>query len=105
MAMGDQPTNVLRARLEGWWVAMGDSNAFTAPEMTARVLVGLVYNHRTKPDGAIVRTSTVVHASGRTVRTATGSVYTLGEPSAEYRVWLAEHRPHWDPENPVTVFS
>lgn len=90
--------------LEEWSVRTSD-DPYMAPELCGIVLVGKVQRHPKKPDGSRVITSAVLHAEGRTVRTQSGTVYRLGEPSAKYRAWLAEHRPNWDPENPIIVVS
>jgi hypothetical protein len=96
---------VAEVTLDEWEVTYADEDPFMAPEQTGIVLVGKVTGHPKKPDGTRVSTSRVLRAKGRRVSTESGTVYLLREPSAEYRAWLAEHRPNWDPENPIVLLS
>lgn len=89
--------------LDEWAVAYANEGPFGAPELAGIMLVGKVTGHPKKPDGSRIRTSEVLRVECRLVLTASGTIYRLGEPSAEYRVWLAEHRPDWDPENPIVA--
>lgn len=86
-------------QLNDWAVV---ASAFAPPEMGIR-LSGVVTNHPRKVDGMRILTTPVAKALGRTCTTESGTVYQLGSPAADYREWLQEHRPNWDPENPITV--
>jgi hypothetical protein len=69
------------------------------------VLVGEAYGHPNFDEGAMVKTGAIRGAHGRLVTVQGGRVYRLGEPDAKYRAWLKEHRPNWDPENPVKMLD
>lgn len=89
-------------RLENWTIG---NRVFESlpPELGAHINVcGQVYGDPSRRDSAWITTTHIVSAEGCEVRTASGSVYLLGEPSAAYRAWLREHRPDWDPAHPVT---
>lgn len=84
--------------LEQWSVAFTDvDDPFLAPELRPVVLVGL------NPEGEkVVELKESVIVNGRNVTMMSGAVYRLGEPEPGYRRWLHEHRPNWDPENPLS---
>lgn len=85
-------------RLENWNLGLKGHY-----DPTDRCLSGQVYGDPTRADGCGVVTSHIVERWGRHVRTASGSVYELGEPSDDCRKWLRERVPDWDPENPLTA--
>lgn len=93
----------MTAELHEWAVVTSDP--YAAPEVAGIKLEGTVYGHPSKADGKPIRTSRVVSVDGRTVTTLSGTVYELHEPCEGYRQWLAEHRPNWDPEHPVTLIA
>lgn len=90
----------MTTRLDQWAVT---ADPYLPPEYNYLLLVGTVTGHPKHPDGSVVQTSAVKTAEGCLCTTETGTVYQLGEPSPDYRAWLAEHRPNWDPENPITL--
>ena len=76
-------------KLEQWGVVYdAEWDGYTPPEMRRTYLKGDVYGHHRKADGETVRTSHIVAAEGRTVTTASGTVYLLGETRAEYRAYV-----------------
>lgn len=89
--------------LDEWSVDYANEDPWQAPECAGIVLIGKVTGHPKKPNGARIKTSEVVRVEGRRVYTASGTAYWLKEPSAKYLAWLAEHRPNWDPENPIVL--
>ncbi len=91
--------------LHEWATYRANPDPFCAPELQGLTLVGTVKGHPRKPDGHRVRTSSVQTAEGRVVTTQSGTVYLLKEPHPDYRTWLAEHRPDWDPENPIKMLG
>lgn len=84
-----------------WHVSI--DNPFRAPEEGGQTLVGNVIGHPRKEDGKRIRTSTIVRTEGKRVYTASGNVYELGQVSNEYKAWIDEHYPNWDPENPIPM--
>jgi hypothetical protein len=85
-------------RLNGWAVVR---SRWAAPEQ-AVYLTGNVEGHAKFVDGDHVTTSAVSRFEGRIITTESGTQYLLGDPSPEYREWLQEYRPNWDPEQPFT---
>lgn len=86
------------------WRCTGDPRqGYTAPEALPPVLHGEVYGHPRMPDGARICTTHVVGYSGRTVETASGTRYQLGEPSPAFTRWLQERGTPLDPLVPVPV--
>lgn len=82
------------------------ADPYAPPEAGRQAIIGAVKNDpRGRPDGREVRTSRIVAADGRVVMTESGTRYRLCDVSDGYRDWLREHRPRWDPENPVTVIE
>lgn len=96
----------MTAVLHDWSVVFdGGANVFTPPELMTIHLSGRVFGHPDDrhPDGKAIRTSAVVSAEGRIVKTRSGSTYRLGRISRLYRRWLDEHCPNWDWRNPITM--
>ena len=91
----------MERRLENWSVVVDDP--FRAPETGGQCLAGNTYGDPRRADGTHVVTSPVVSVNGALVTTRSGSVYRLGEASAEYVAWLAEYGIPFDPANPVRV--
>ena len=73
--------------------------------MSAIYLVGEVEGHPTRPDGRRITTNYVDTVDGRFITTASGSVYELMDVDPEYKKYLDEHRPAWDPENPIKLLK
>ena len=90
-------------KLEQWSLQV-HATVYTAPEACTKRLVGVVYGHPKKADGQLVVTSIVKHAEGTFVFTASGSIYELGEPSADHLQQLAEAGISYDPFNPLGGF-
>lgn len=93
---------IKKPRLENWSVTFGDVDPYTAPELLRPRLQGNVYNSNRFTDGEFILTGPLISAQGRQAATKQ-TVYILGEVDPQYRAWLAEHRPDWDPENPIIV--
>lgn len=83
-------------KLENWSV-------ITRGERTS--LLGNVFGHSNPrhEDGKSVVTSRVVSVDGRKITTRSGSVYTLGKISPEYREYIKRTRPEWDWRNPIKM--
>jgi hypothetical protein len=94
-----------QVQMTQWAVVYATEDPFQAPEQASLALKGIVTGHPRKPDGSVIRTSGIAKAQGRVITTESGTVYRLGEPSEAYRAWLAEHRPNWDPENPIAMLG
>lgn len=92
-------------RLENWAVHYNNNDGFKAPEQLDRCLSGECYGHPRKPDGLRVNTSSIVSTEGRTVTTASGSVYVLGEIHPHYAESLARDGITIDPAQPVKVLT
>ena len=111
----EKPGSEFTARLEGWSVGYPEPKEqrdfYTPPEGRPVVLHGLIYGHPRFKDGSSVTTAPIVDADGSRITVAGSSSelserydVLLGQIHPEYRAWLKEHRPDWDPENPVTIF-
>jgi hypothetical protein len=90
-------------RLEQWYAHYAGGTAYTAPELRGLAIVGLLVDHPLRPDGTRVKTSRVVSATGRTVRTQSGSVYELGDIDPAYRAYLDEQGILYDHEHPIKL--
>ena len=90
------------ARLEGWSITNGAS-PYTPPEFRHIRLEGTVFNHALQADGTFIATSHVVEAAGNLIQTASGTWYSLGQPSKHYLDWLATQGIAFDPVSPVKV--
>lgn len=71
------------------------NSAYDAPELKIIRLMG------TLESGKKIITSPVVEVAGRSVRTASGSVYILGDISPDYHQWMQENNMPYDPEQPI----
>jgi hypothetical protein len=78
-------------RIENWSLSMDNDNPYQAPEQRKKRLHGDVYNHPRLGDLKDVTTSSIVSVDGCMVETRSGTVYELGEPSADYVNWCREH--------------
>lgn len=92
-----------RYHLEGWAVVTL-TGPYTSPENTQLALTGLRTNARTR-EAKLVTTSPIKTISGRTVTTASGSVYFLGKVAAAYHDWMREHGIPFNPARPITFAS
>jgi hypothetical protein len=72
--------------LENWKITMSGHKGYLVS-----MLHGQVYDSLNFRDGDFIFTSPIQSASGRTVTTKTGTVYTLGKPNAAW----AERNPEW----------
>tara|TARA_R100001244_G_scaffold97646_2_gene73059 strand:- start:1199 stop:1513 length:315 start_codon:yes stop_codon:yes gene_type:complete len=75
--------------LENWSVGI-NNNGYQPPELNYSFLVGRVYNHSVKEDGKVIETSWIskINRETETVKTYSGSEYTLGTPDPEWVEWL-----------------
>lgn len=89
------------SRLENWSVV--GANPYDPPELCPPQLAGEVHGREGIEDGKRIRTSSLVEANGRTVKTATGSTYILGCPSPDYVEWMKKNDIKFDPENPIRM--
>lgn len=85
-----------------WHVTPTWSSLYKAPELRRVCLSGTIAEHKGRKDCQVM-TSYIVAVDGKLITTRSGSVYRLGEIDPEYRKYLAEERPNWDPENPITI--
>lgn len=91
-------------KLEDWAAYSGRlMDPYRPPETAGIRLEGIVTGHPRHTDGKRVVTSYVVSASGKLVRTNSGSVYELGTVSPDYAKWCADSGIVLDPENPVRI--
>lgn len=90
-------------RIQHWSVAPAPGQEYTAPEMASKVLVGKVYGHPRKADGKVVRTSGIVAAQGREVKTSSGTTYRLGAIDPKYRQWMRDNGIEYNPKQPIKV--
>jgi hypothetical protein len=70
-------------RLESWSI-VGDNDPYTAPELRAMHLQGLVYDHSGFDDGHTIVTSPILGKANGRVVTKSGSAYELGAVDAVY---------------------
>lgn len=70
---------------------------FKAPEIKYLYLIGYL------DTGERILTSSLVSATGRIVRTESGSLYQLCNPDQDYLNWMKEKNIPFDPENPVKI--
>jgi len=68
-------------------------------------IVGLLVDNPLRPDGTKIKTSRVVSATGRTVRTRSGSVYELGDIDPAYRAYLREKGLPYSHDHPIKVIG
>lgn len=80
-------------RLEVWSVVQ--------PEQPQPRLQGNIYNYYRFPNGQTITTAPIVEANGLLVSTVK-MTYQLGIIDATYLAWLREHRPGWNPAEPIT---
>ena len=83
--------------IEEWAVEPCEAQTYQAPEIRDHIHVA------GKIGGKCKLTSQVVSVDGRTIRTKTGSIYQLGEPSEAYRKFLASIGYVLDEEHPIKL--
>lgn len=88
-------------RLENWSVI--GTCPYDPPEMQQTLLAGEVFGREGIEDGERIRTSRLVEAHGRTIKTATGTTYILGSPAKDYVDWMKKNGIEFDPENPIRM--
>jgi len=73
-------------RLEDWSVVASPLSGYRDPEQWSPKLYGTVYGNPKFADGSLIFTSRIVTVDKKagTATTKSGSVYVLGEVSAEY---------------------
>jgi hypothetical protein len=79
--------------LENWSVGAYTSSPYNAPELKVRCLAGEIHDDDRFPAGKKIRTSELEFLCTKTGRavTASGTVYILGKPCAEWEAWLKEN--------------
>lgn len=91
-------------KLEDWAIYSGHlMDPYRPPEAAGIRLEGIVTGHPRHDDGKRVITSRVLSASGRLVKTNSGSEYELGTVSPGYSKWCAVKGIIIDPKNPVRI--
>lgn len=83
-----------------WSVIGPEPDAFRAPELDYRCLVGF-RDQQEKP----VRTSSIASVEGRKVTTVSGSVYILEDINPEYLDYINSSGREFDPENPIKIIK
>jgi hypothetical protein len=83
------------------WSLVDSEDPYLPPERRYAQLQGFVYGHPKHDDGKYVRTSMIVDADGRVVKTVSGSTYLLDEPEPEYLIWLEENGYKYDIKAPL----
>lgn len=78
-------------RIENWsFQQTGD--AYTAPELRSRCLVGTVYGHPRMKDGSEIQTSEIVKINKKLRRVFTvNTAYSLGTVDPKYEAWAREN--------------
>lgn len=73
-------------KLENWVLVAPNSTPYDAPETLRFSIQGEVFGHPKRPDGDKITTSTIIGKGPEpdSIRTYSGSVYVLGEPSPDY---------------------
>lgn len=66
------------------WSLIDTDDPYTAPELRKVRLHGIVHDHPRFNDGDEVMTSSIVGATGDTIMTSSGSLYTLGKVNPDY---------------------
>lgn len=96
-------------RLENWSTGYSREDPYCPPEVARLALKGNIYDHPRFDQGCFVKTAPIIDAKGKLVTVEGGSFddheyyqIILGEIDPEFRKWLAEHRPNWNPEEPIT---
>jgi hypothetical protein len=100
-------------RLEDWSTGYAmQQDPFRAPETGPVCLRGQIHGHPRYKPGTRVFTPRIVEANGTRIIVEGGYgddkeryEVILGEIDPAFREWLLEHRPNWDPENPITMRS
>lgn len=91
-------------KMEGWSIVGAAASPYSAPEQASTMhLFGRAYGHPRHKDGTPIKTTAIVEAVGRQVRTVSGSVYELGAPDSLYVEWLAEQGKSIDESAPVKL--
>lgn len=65
-------------KINNWYIKREGNDPYIAPECRGSVLCGRLDN------GKAIRTSAIIGKRGCDIVTRTGSVYSLGEPNADY---------------------
>lgn len=94
-----------RGILDKWYASR---DPYKAPEQ-GFFLIGQTREDRplengsVRPAGTTVSTSYVIRSEGKRVWTKSGSEYELGEPDADFLIWLDNAGFAFDPDNPLPV--
>jgi hypothetical protein len=88
-------------RIENWSL-ITDDNPYLAPEQRKVRLRGDVIEHPRLGYANDVQTSSIKDVEGHIVKTSSGSVYQLGEPSPEYVKWCQDNG-HYVPTREVPI--
>lgn len=89
-------------RLENWSVIHKyELNSYYPPEANPCCLRGTVYGHHRLEDGKSIVTSRIVGGKGRTIRTASGTEYELGEVDPDYLEFVRSIGLSLDPLSPI----
>lgn len=79
-------------KIQDWSIR---SDPYQAPEVRSVHLAGKL------ADGREIVSSRIIGIDGRTIHTASGSVYVLGRIRRSYRRWLADNGIDYNPRQPV----
>ncbi|HMN10951.1 MAG TPA: hypothetical protein PKD55_01350 [Bellilinea sp.] len=90
-------------KLDNWSVGTTGEDEYMPPELLDPCLAGTVYDHPDFEDGESIVTSPIREVHGRVIKTQSGSLYKLGRINPEYRKWLKENYPDWDPKHPIRM--
>jgi len=90
--------------LNNWSTTTINNDPYLAPELRKIHLQGKVTGHPCFPDGHQITTTRIIDADGLVVKTK-NTTYHLGTIDPGFEAWLAEHRPDFDPENPITIIK
>lgn len=79
-------------KIEQWSVVQGGYDSYTAPELRARHLQGIVQEHPRFTPGTLITTSSIAGLRGESVVTNSGTLYELGEVDPRYEAQFPEAR-------------
>jgi hypothetical protein len=80
------------SKIENWSIVSIDDNPYKAPELKDKVVCGEAYGHKSFPDGAKIRTSSIMEINLKEGYVLTKNTkYTLGEINPVYKKWCEDN--------------
>jgi len=84
--------------MEDWSIVKTTSDPYKSPEQAVPRLVGRVYKHYKFADETFIVTSVLEIMEDNLVKTISGNIYELGQPSRQYEEWLNRDKEQPAPE-------